>query len=59
MNGMMTDDFKMKLRALLIKHEGIEKHVYTDSLGIFTIGIGRNLEAKGVSPDEINPGLKT
>jgi len=36
----------------LIKHEGLVLQVYKDSLGIDTIGIGRNLEDRGISPIE-------
>lgn len=35
------------LRPVLIKHEGYELHVYPDSLGNPTIGIGVNLAAAG------------
>jgi lysozyme len=37
----------------LIKHEGLVLQVYKDSLGIDTIGIGRNLEDRGISPIEL------
>lgn len=40
------------LRDMLIKHEGLRLKVYNDSLGIPTIGIGRNLRDKGISEDE-------
>lgn len=43
----------MQLKDLLIKHEGCEKFPYRDTKGITTIGIGRNLEAKGLRDDEI------
>ena len=36
----------------LIHHEGMVLTVYEDSLGIETIGIGRNLEANGISEEE-------
>lgn len=36
----------------LIRHEGLELKVYKDSLGIETIGIGRNLVDRGVSEEE-------
>jgi len=41
------------LEELLIKHEGLRHHVYNDSLGIKTIGVGRNLESVGLSDEEI------
>jgi len=37
----------------LIKHEGLVLQVYKDSLGIDTIGIGRNLKDRGISPIEL------
>ena len=36
----------------LVDHEGLELHPYEDSLGILTIGVGRNLEERGISEDE-------
>ena len=38
----------------LIEHEGMVLHVYKDSLGIDTIGIGRNLEDRGITKDELD-----
>ena len=43
---------KEKLVDQLITHEGMELKVYKDSLGIETIGIGRNLVDRGVSEEE-------
>jgi lysozyme len=37
----------------LIQHEGLRLQVYEDSLGIATIGIGRNLEDRGITPEEL------
>ena len=37
----------------LIKHEGMVLTLYQDSLGIDTIGIGRNLEDRGITPEEL------
>ena len=37
----------------LISHEGLRLQVYEDSLGIATIGIGRNLEDRGITPEEL------
>jgi lysozyme len=42
--------FVSKLRL----HEGLELRVYKDSLGIDTIGIGRNLEGRGISKAELD-----
>ena len=38
----------------LIEHEGLVLEVYQDSLGIDTIGIGRNLEDRGISQEELD-----
>lgn len=41
------------LRNHLLAHEGVRSKPYKDSVGILTIGVGRNLEAVGLRPDEI------
>jgi len=38
----------------LISHEGLKLQVYKDTLGIDTIGIGRNLEDRGISKEELD-----
>ena len=38
----------------LISHEGLVLQVYKDSLGIDTIGIGRNLEDRGITKEELD-----
>ena len=38
----------------LIAHEGLRLEVYKDSLGIDTIGIGRNLEDRGITKEELD-----
>ena len=38
----------------LIEHEGMVLTVYQDSLGIDTIGIGRNLKDRGISREELD-----
>jgi lysozyme len=43
---------KERLVDQLIRHEGMELKVYKDSLGIETIGIGRNLVDRGVTEEE-------
>ena len=43
-----------KLRALLIKHEGLRTHAYEDSAGVLSIGVGRNLDDRGLSIDEVH-----
>ena len=37
----------------LVEHEGLELMPYEDSLGIDTIGIGRNLQHRGLSEEEL------
>lgn len=50
----MTPDMRAKLKSLLIKHEGYREKLYQDTVGCWTIGIGRNLSANGVYPSEID-----
>ena len=38
----------------LIKHEGLKLQVYKDTLGIDTIGIGRNLKDRGITKQELD-----
>ena len=38
----------------LIAHEGLVLTVYKDTLGIDTIGIGRNLQDRGISKEELD-----
>ena len=38
----------------LIQHEGMVLTVYQDTLGIDTIGIGRNLKDRGISKEELD-----
>ena len=45
----------MKLRRLtktLIRHEGLREQPYDCPAGFLTIGVGRNLEANGISEEE-------
>jgi lysozyme len=44
---------KQDLLNELIKHEGLRLNVYQDTLGIDTIGIGRNLQDRGISKEEL------
>ena len=44
------EDFIQKL----ITHEGLRLQVYQDTLGIDTIGIGRNLEDRGITKEELD-----
>ncbi len=41
-----------KLRESLIENEGLELKVYTCPAGYKTIGIGRNLETRGITKEE-------
>jgi lysozyme len=41
-----------KLKNLLIKHEGFKLKPYKCTAGKLTIGIGRNLDDKGIEEDE-------
>lgn len=43
---------KERLKAVLVRHEGVELKPYRDTRGKLTIGIGRNLEDRGISLDE-------
>jgi|TARA_R110000744_G_scaffold320499_1_gene426654 lysozyme len=43
-----------KLRQQIRMHEGVEYKVYEDTEGIKTVGVGRNLEDRGLSDDEID-----
>jgi lysozyme len=49
----MTTEDRAALRAQLIRHEGVRAKVYNDSLGIPTIGCGRNVRDKGLNDAEI------
>lgn len=40
------------LKKLLLRHEGLKLKPYRDTVGKLTIGVGRNLEDKGLSPQE-------
>ena len=54
---------RTKLIEKLILHEGMVLNVYQDTLGIDTIGIGRNLEDRGISKEELDamdiPNIET
>ena len=42
-----------ELQQMLLRHEGKRNKPYTDTVGKLSIGIGRNLDDKGLSDDEI------
>ena len=44
--------YKNQALELLQEHEGYRQFPYADSLGIQTIGYGRNLESRGISKPE-------
>jgi lysozyme len=46
-----TED-RAKLRAQLVKHEALRLKPYFDTVGRLTIGVGRNLDADGITEDE-------
>ena len=53
-NVSLPNGFDMdECRKNLIADEGIRSKVYNDSRGIATIGIGRNVQTKGLSEEEI------
>lgn len=43
-----------KLKQELMRDEGVRLHPYKDSVGKLTIGVGRNLDDVGLSPEEVN-----
>lgn len=42
----------MSLRDQLIRHEGLRLKAYKCTAGKWTIGVGRNLDDKGITPEE-------
>ena len=42
------------LMQKLVAHEGMRLDVYKDTLGINTIGIGRNLDDRGITKDDLD-----
>lgn len=48
----MTSDELQDLHSLLVGHEGLRLKLYLDPEDIPTIGCGRNLRDKGLSPGE-------
>lgn len=45
-------EYRQKLRKLLVEHEGMELHPYRDTVGKLTIGVGRNLDDRGITTNE-------
>lgn len=48
----MTPGDRAILRAQLIRHEGLRLKPYRDTLGVLTIGVGRNLDDRGLTEGE-------
>jgi|TARA_B110000914_G_C15459310_1_gene444996 lysozyme len=38
-----------RLRETIIRHEGTRLDMYQDTLGIWTVGVGHNIQEKGIS----------
>lgn len=41
------------LELVLVGHEAWRRDLYPDSKGLLTIGVGRNIEARGLADDEV------
>lgn len=41
-----------RLRDQLVRHEALRLRPYVDTVGKLTIGVGRNLDDTGITPDE-------
>jgi lysozyme len=48
----MSEQDRLRLRSQLTRHEGLRLKPYLDSVGVLTIGVGRNLRDVGISEDE-------
>lgn len=46
------DEFTARLSKQLQIEEGVRLKLYPDSKGILSIGVGRNIQANGIRPDE-------
>lgn len=51
--SLLSSKYKALLKDLLIKHEGLVCEIYQCSVGKNTIGVGRNLDAQGLSIKEV------
>ncbi|AJQ94264.1 glycoside hydrolase family protein [Gynuella sunshinyii] len=49
---MLSEHSKQLLQAQLIRHEGLKTEIYRCPAGRRTIGVGRNLDDKGLSVEE-------
>lgn len=52
LNGSLVSGWQDKLESMLQNDEGFRQFPYNDSLGVLTIGYGRNLRDRGISQDE-------
>jgi len=43
---------RTRLKVMLVRHEGLRLYPYTDTVGKTTIGVGRNIEDRGISSEE-------
>lgn len=48
----MTAEDREKLKLQVMRHEGIRLKPYQDTVGKWTIGVGRNLSDRGITNDE-------
>lgn len=48
----MSPEGKHKLKQLLVNHESFRQFPYVDTTNNLTIGVGRNLSDRGISPTE-------
>ena len=48
----MTESLKNRIKAQLVRHEGLRLKPYRCTAGKLTIGIGRNLDDCGISQKE-------
>lgn len=48
-----------KLHDMLIRHEGERLDMYRDSKGLWTIGVGRNIQERGITQSESRFMLET
>lgn len=50
---MSDKELAEELKVQIIRHEGFRQFPYEDSVGKLTIGVGRNLDDKGLSESEV------
>ena len=50
----MNNEDETKLKNLIIRHEGFRTHIYLDSVGKLTIGVGHNLTDLGLTSSQVN-----